>query len=167
MDSPVPTSSTAGSSSQNVPHLKTSDNRRIIELGQTRSDMDQGAAETEFPISQLVLEPLRQLQVDNGLLRTQVSELQQEHSKCDGQLESLRNENDRLKVKLELLRESKGANCTELQMENYRLQQRLAAMEEDQASSVQERKSLLATLKLLQDDLLSSEQRNRSHTSSS
>ncbi|XP_046559644.1 LOW QUALITY PROTEIN: UHRF1-binding protein 1-like [Haliotis rubra] len=142
------------------------------------SDTSPGKESEEMSTPVLHLEQFRQVQMDNMELRRQIQEYQAQQKTTEKHLTQLRagmefmekltSENETLKQKLseyDLSKEDESTNRYE--MENLQLQQKVAQLEEEIVNMTTERDSLFATLKLLQDDLMASEKRHRSHTTAS
>lgn len=123
---------------------------------------------------------LSTLQLENSQLKKSLSEIKQSKKKQDDKIENLmqsvrlvsdlRTENKRLQEQLKKFTimsngdvcqydtEQKKTNSEVMENENLKLQQRLATLEDDFHLAVKEKESLIATLKLLQDELFASEQ---------
>ncbi|XP_071104547.1 bridge-like lipid transfer protein family member 3B [Haliotis cracherodii] len=142
------------------------------------SDTSPGRESEETSTPVLHLEQFRQVQMDNMELRRQIQEYQALQKTTDKHLAQLRagmefmekltSENEALKQKLSERDLSKGEEPSNTyEMENLQLQQKVTRLEEEIVNMACERDSLFATLKLLQDDLMASEKRHRSHTTAS
>ncbi|KAL5007583.1 hypothetical protein ScPMuIL_016389, partial [Solemya velum] len=123
---------------------------------------------------------LSTLQLENSELKKSLNEIKQSKKKQDDKIENLmqsvrlvsdlRTENKRLQEQLKKFTsmsngdvcqydtEQKKTNSEVMENENLKLQQRLATLEDDFHLAVKEKESLIATLKLLQDELFASEQ---------
>lgn len=127
--------------------------------------------------SSSVTKKLSTLQSENSELKKSLNEIKQSKKKQEEKIENLlqsvhlmselRTENKRLHEQLckftnmsngDIYSGQKKNDSDTVEHENLKLQQKIATLEDDFHLAVKEKESLIATLKLLQDELFASEQ---------